>query len=154
MARASDVFLNRRFILGGAVAVWLLFAASFLMPVTRSMDLPGWEAFGMYVGEQLNVPEYWQKIQRNPLTVFSSTFLGTNSLMLIAPILLWRWPRWAGWLGLFLALGGLVPVVSFHEMVLNNELRIGFYCWVGSIFLMAGVGFWNWRWCRRNASRL
>jgi hypothetical protein len=154
MTRVPGSLLDRRFLLGGAVAVWVLFAASFFMPVVRSMDLPGWEAFGMYLGEQLNVPEYWRKIQQSPASAFSCTFLFTNSLMLIAPVLLWGWPRWAGWLGLFLMLGGIVPVVAFNQMVKTNELRFGYYCWVGSIFLMAGVCFCDSRRHRRKAPRL
>jgi hypothetical protein len=36
----------------------------------------------------------------------------------------------------------------------KNELNCGFYCWVGSIFLMAGVCFCNWLWHRRNTAYL
>jgi len=144
----SGIFLNRRLILGGALVVWLLFAASFLMPVTGGMN--GWEAFWMYVSEQLDVPAFWQEIQRKPLLVLTCTFSWTNATMFFAPIILWYWPRWSGLLGLLLVLGGLVPGVCFQEMVMKNELSPGFYCWVGSIFLMAGVCFWDWRGYRRN----
>lgn len=152
MTRTPGIFLNRRFILGSAAAVWLLFAASFFMPVTGGMV--GWEAFWMYVGEQLNVPSFWQEIQRQPLMVLTCTFSWTNATMLFALIILWRWPRWSGLLGLLLILGGLVPCLCFHEMVVKNELSCGFYCWVGSIFLMAGVCFCNWLWHRRHAAYL
>ena len=150
MARVSSIFPNRRFILGGAITVWLLFAASFLMPVTSG--LVGWEAFWFYLSKTLEPVEFWQHAQGEPLSALVVTFSPTNIAMLLAPVVLWLWPRWSGWLGLLLVLGGLVPCACFHEMVVQNELSCGFYCWVGSIFLMAGVCFWIWIWHRRKAA--
>ena len=150
MARASDVSSNRRFILVSAIAAWLPFAASFLMPVVS--ELVGWEAFWFYLSKTLEPVDFWRHVQGEPLSALIVTFSPTNIAMLIAPVVLWLWPRWSGWLGLLLVLGGLVPCVCFHEMVANRELSYGYYCWVGSIFLMAGVCFWNWLWPRRNAA--
>jgi hypothetical protein len=70
---------------------------------------------------------------------------------------LFRWPRWSGWLGGFLISGGLVPLFGFLEMVVRNELRIGFYCWVISILLMALLCLVDWarqRGMRRRESAL
>ena len=132
-----DTIMQRRLILFGAVLVWLLFVASFLMPVTTEMDLVGWQAFWIYVAEMWDVPEYWSQIQREPSAILTSTFPSTNGLVFIAPVVLFRWPRWSGWLGYFLTFGGLVPLFLFFEEVIDNQLRVGFYCWVISIFLMA-----------------
>jgi hypothetical protein len=154
MARVSDVSSNRRLLLGGAMAAWLLFAASFLMPVMRNMSMVGWEACWGYLSEQLDVPNFWREVQREPLTILTCTFSWTNTTMFIAPAVLWRWPRWAGLLSFLLVLGGLVPCIYFHEGIGKGELRVGFYCWVSSMFLMASVGLWNWLWYRRNPSHL
>ena len=151
MARVPGIFLNRRLILGSAWAVWLLFAASFLMPVARDMSMLGWQAFWFYLSEQSKVLNFWQEIQNEPLNILTTTFAGTNGSMFIAPVMLWRWPRWSGWLGFLLAGGGLVPFVLYHPMIAQNELRIGFYCWVDSILLMGVVCFWNWLGHRRRA---
>lgn len=141
MDRVFDTIMQRRLILFGAVLVWLLFVASFLMPVTKGIDMAGWAAFWHYVTEMWDLPDYWRKIQREPLAILVSTFPSTNGLVFIAPIVLFRWPRWSGWLGYVLTLGGLVPLFLFFEMVIKNELRVGFYCWVISIFLMAALSF-------------
>ncbi len=153
MAVVSGIFSKRRFILGGAAAVWLLFAASFLMPVMQDANMLGWQAFWFYLSKTLDPVDFWRHVQTDPVDALVVTFTSTNGSMLLAPVLLWRGSRWSAWLGFFLVLGGLVPCVAFHEMVVKNELRCGFYCWVGSIFLMAGAGFWNWLWYRRQAGR-
>lgn len=132
--------------------VWLLFVASFVMPVTSGMV--GWEAYWFYLRETLQPVSFWQEVQSHPESALILAFSPTNIAMLLAPVMLWRWPRWSGWLGVFLVLGGLVPCACFHDMVKTNELSIGYYCWVGSIFLMAGVCFWNWLWHRSGAVRL
>ena len=149
MDRAFETITQRRRILFGAVLVWLLFVASFLMPVTKGLDVMGVAAFWHYAAEVWDVPNYWRKIQQEPLAVLSSTFLSTNGLMLIAPVVLFRWPRWSGWLAGFLGAGGLVPLFGFFEMVIKSELRVGFYCWVMSIFLMALLCFLEWMRQRR-----
>ena len=149
MDRAFDTIMQRRLILFGAVLVWLLFVASFLMPVTKGIDMAGLQAFWHYVTEIWDLPDYWRKIQREPLAILVSTFPSTNGLVFIAPILLFRWPRWSGWLGGFLMLGGLVPLFIFFKEVIGNELRVGFYCWVSSIFLMALLCLLDWTRQRR-----
>ncbi|HWN97134.1 MAG TPA: hypothetical protein VNT99_19040 [Methylomirabilota bacterium] len=141
--------MQRRLILFGAVLVWLLFAASFLMPVIKGDDMAGWQAFWMYVTEIWDVPNYWRQIQREPSAILVSTFPSTNGLVFIAPVVLFRWPRWSGWLGGFLTFGGLVPVFGFFGMVIDNQLRVGFYCWVISIFLMALLCLLDWTRQRR-----
>lgn len=88
-----------------------------------------------------DLPEYWRQIAREPMSVLISTFPSTNCAVFIAPLILWRWPRWAGWLGFALALGGLAPLFAFYESIVKNQLRAGFYCWVISIFLMAVFSF-------------
>jgi hypothetical protein len=56
----------------------------------------------------------------------------------------------AGWL-----LSGWQPCAlsGFFEMVTKNELRIGFYCWVISIFLMALLCLLDWTRQRRMRRR-
>lgn len=132
----SASIANRRSILFGALLVWLLFLASFLMPVTTG-GMVGWQAFGIYVGEMWDFRDYWRHVADEPLAALVSTFPATNFAVFIAPLILFRWPRWSGWLGLALALGGFVPLFGFYEAIVKNELRVGFYCWVISIFLMA-----------------
>jgi hypothetical protein len=127
------------------VLVWLLFVASFLMPVTKGIDVIGVAAFWHYAAEIWDVPNYWRKIQQEPLAILSSTFISTNVLIFIAPMALFSWPRWSGWLGGFLMFGCLVALFGFLEMVVSNELRIGFYCWVISILLMALLCLLDWK---------
>src|ERR1051325_10263193 len=141
--------MQRRLILLGAILVWLLFAASFLMPVIKGDDMAGWQAFWYYVRKMRNLPNYWRQTQQAPMAIFISTFSSTNGAVFIAPFVLFRWPRWAGGLGVFLAFGGLVPLLGFLEMVINDELRLGFYCWVISIFLMALLCLLDWMRQRR-----
>ena len=145
--------MQRRFILFGAVLVWLLFVASFLMPVTKGIDGIGLQVFWYYVTEIFDVPGYWRKIQQQPSAILASTFPSTNVLVLIAPIVLFHWPWWSGWLGGFLAAGGIVPLFGFFEMIIRNDLRIGFYCWVISIFLMALFCLLAWMRQRRMRRR-
>lgn len=152
MAHVPGIVLNRRLILGSAWVAWLLFVASFLMPVARDMNMPGWRAFWFYLSEQLKVLNFLQEIQNEPLNILTTTFAGTNGSMFIAPVILWRWPRWSGWLGFLLAGGGLVPLVLYHQMIAEEELRIGFYCWVDSILLMAGLSWWTFLAHRRSAT--
>lgn len=126
------------------------------MPVLRDDDsINGWQGFSYYMGEFWPVPKYWREVQRNPWALFISFFPSTNGLMLLAPVVLFRWPRWASWLGGFLPFGGLVPAFGFMEMILRNQLRVGFYCWVSSIFLMALLCLLDWtrqrRICRRES---
>jgi len=137
MDHVSATNTNRRFILFGALLVWLLFVASFFMPVMKDGDMVGWQAFWFYVAEMWNIPGYWRQVAGLPMAAFVSTFPATNGAVFIAPLILWRWPRWAGWLGFALILGGSVPVFGFYELIVKNELRVGFYAWVISIFLMA-----------------
>jgi hypothetical protein len=144
MDRVFDTIMQRRLILFGAVLVWLLFAASFVMPVTTGIDATGFAVFWHYVTEIWDLTDYWRKIQREPWALLISTFPSTNGLVFIAPVVLFRWPRWSGWLGGFLTAGGLVPLFLFFEMVIGNELRVGFYCWVISIFLMALLCLLDW----------
>jgi hypothetical protein len=101
----------------------------------------GWQAFLAYIYEMWDLPEYWQQITRKPIALLSSTFPSTNGAVFIAPIILFRWPRWSGWLGFVLALGGLAPIVVFFEMMAENDLLVGYYCWVTSICLMAVLSF-------------
>lgn len=55
--------MQRRLILVGAILVWLLFVASFLMPVMKGADgLIGWQAFSHYVTEVWDWPDYWRQI--------------------------------------------------------------------------------------------
>ena len=136
-----DVISNRRFNLSGAVLVWLLFVASFFMPVTTNADMVGWQAFFFYLSYMWDLPEYWEQITRAPASIFISTFPSTNGAMFIAPFILYRWPRWAGVLGFVLILGGLVPIIGFHQEVAENQLRVGYYCWIASICLMAALSF-------------
>ena len=143
MDRAFDTVMQRRLILFGAVMVWLLFVASFLMPV-KGGELIGWQAFWFYVTEICDLPDYWSQIQRQPLAALVSTFPVTNGLVFVAPIVLFRWPRWSGGVGGFLTFGGLVPTFVFFEMAIKNELRVGFYCWVISILLMALLCLLDW----------
>ena len=149
MNHVSIIDSNRRFILFGAFLVWLLFAASFLMPVTKGIDMAGWAAFWHYVTEIWDLPDYWRLIQREPWALLISTFPSTNGLMFIAPVFLFRWPQWSGWLGGFLTFGGLVPLLVFFEGIIKNQLRVGFYCWVISIFLMALLCLLAWTRQRR-----
>ena len=150
MERVFDTVMQRRLILFGAVLVWLLFLASFLMPVMKGADdLIGWQAFWYYVEETWDWPDYWRQIQRDPSAILASTFPSTNGLVFIAPVVLFRWPRWSGWLGGFLAFGGLVPLFGFWKLVIENQLRVGFYCWVISIFLMALLCLLDWTQQRR-----
>jgi hypothetical protein len=149
MDRVFDTIMQRRLILFGAVLVWLLFVASFLMPVTKGIDMVGWAAFWHYVTEIWDLPGYWRQIQREPCAILISTFPSTNCLMFIAPIFLFCWPQWSGWLGGFLTVGGLVPLLVFLKMVIENQLRVGFYCWVSSIFLMALLCLLDWTRQRR-----
>jgi len=150
MDRVFDTNMQRRLILFGAVLVWLLFVASFLMPVLGDADdITGWQAFWYYVAEMWPVPKYWRQIQQHPSALLISIFPSTNGLMFIAPVVLFRWPRWSGWLGGFLTLGGLVPLFGFVEMILRNELRVGFYCWISSIFLMPLLCLLAWTRQRR-----
>jgi hypothetical protein len=150
MARAFYPIMQRRLILFGAVLVWLLFVASFLMPVAKAIDATGGAAFWHYMAEMWDVLEYWRQVQREPRLVLVSAFPSTNGLMFIAPIILLRWPRWSGLVGVLLTFGGLAPLVLFFEMILNNELRVGFYCWVISIFLMALLCLLDWTRQRRS----
>ena len=136
-----DVISNRRFILFGALLVWLLFAASFFMPVHNSVEMLGWEAFFFYFASMLDLPDYWQEITRKPMVLLITTFPSTNGAMFIAPLILSRWPRWSGVLGFALALGGFVTIVCFYQEVADNQLRVGYYCWVTSICLMAVLSF-------------
>lgn len=136
-----DAISNRRYILSGASLVWLLFVASFFMPVAQNIEWVGWQASLFYLSSIWDLPEYWQEITRKPISLLSSTFPSTNGAMFIAPVILFRWPRWSGALGFILALGGLAPIVGFFEMMAENELRVGYYCWVTSICLMAVVSF-------------
>jgi hypothetical protein len=136
-----DVISNRCVILAGALLVWLLFVASFLMPVAENIDWVGWQAFLFYLSSTWDLPEYWQEITRHPTALLASTFPSTNGAMFIAPLILFRWPRWSGALGFGLALGALAPIVCFFETMAENELRVGYYCWVTSIWLMAAVSF-------------
>ena len=142
--------MQRRFLLVGAALVWLLFAASFLMPVAKAIDVNGATAFWHYLSEMLDVLDYWRQVQREPRLILASAFPSTNGLMFIAPVILLRWPRWSGLAGVLLTLGGLAPLVLFFEMILNNELRVGFYCWVSSIFLMALLCLLDWTRQRRS----
>lgn len=141
MHHVFHIILKRRFILFGALLVWLLFVASFFMPVTKDVSMVGWQAFGVYVGVMWDLPEYWRQIAREPMAVLISTFPSTNCAVFIAPLIPWRWPRWAGWLGFVLVLGGLAPLFGFYESIVKNQLLAGFYCWVISIFLMAALSF-------------
>ena len=136
-----DVISNRRFILTSSLLVWLLFVASFFMPVAENIDWVGWQASLFYLAEMWEVPEYWQKIMRQPMALLISTFPSTNGAMFVAPLVLFRWPRWSGALGFALALGGLVTIICFFEMLADNQVRVGYYCWVTSICLMAVVSF-------------
>ena len=145
--------MQRRFILLGAALVWLLFVASYLMPVTTGIDATGLAVFWHYMAEIWDFPDYWRTIQREPLAILFSTFPFTNGAVFIAPLVLFRWARWSGGLGAFLAVGGLVPVLVFSEMVIKNELRVGFYCWVISIFLMALLCVLDWTRQRRSRCR-
>lgn len=52
MDRAFDIPMQRRLILMGAVVVWLLFVASFLMPVLRDKSMIGWEAFWYWMRQR------------------------------------------------------------------------------------------------------
>ena len=149
MERVFDTVMQRRLILFGAVLVWLLFVASFLMPVTKGIDATGFAVFWHYVTEIWDVPDYWREIQRKPSAILASTFPSTNGLVFIAPVVLFRWPRWSGWLGGFLTFGGLVPLFIFFEEVIDNQLRVGFYCWVISILLMALLCLLDWMRQRR-----
>ena len=137
MTPVSTTFIRRHSILVNAILVWLLFLASFLMPVVKSDSMVGWQAFLFYMEEMWNWQGYWREVQQNPMALWSSAFPSTNCAMFIAPVILFRWPRWSGWLGCALTLGGLVPLFGFFEMIVKNELRAGYYCWVGSILLMA-----------------
>ena len=149
MDRVFDTIMQRRPILFGAVLVWLLFVASFLMPVMRDKSMIGWEAFWYYVEETWDLPDYWRQVQREPLAILISTFPSTNGLVFIAPVVLFRWPRWSGWFCGFLTFGGLVSLFGFFEMVIDNQLNVGFYCWVISIFLMALLCLLDWTRQRR-----
>jgi len=153
MDRVFDTIMQRRFILFGTVFVWLLFVASFLMPVLEDKSMIGWQAFWYYVKEIWDLPDYWRQIQREPLVSLISTFPSTNGLLFIAPVILFRWPRWSGWLGSFLTFGGLVPMFLFFQEVIENQLRIGFYCWVISILLMALLCLLDWTRQRRMRHR-
>jgi hypothetical protein len=149
MDRVFDTIMQRRLILFGAVLVWLLFVASFLMPVAKSIDVTGGAAFWHYVTEIWDFPDYWREIQREPVAILASTFPSTNGLVFIAPVVLFRWPRWSGWLGGFLTFGGFAPLFIFFEEVIDNQLRVGFYCWVISIILMALLCLLDWTRQRR-----
>lgn len=133
--------MNRRFSLCAALLVWLLFVASFFMPVSENVDWVGWQAFVFYLAEMWELPEYWEKITRQPMALLISTFPSTNGTMFLAPLILFRWPRWSGALGFVLALGGLVTMIAFHREIAENQLRVGYYCWVTSICLMAVLSF-------------
>lgn len=125
---------RRQIILLSAVLIWLLFLASFLMPVVQSPSMVGWEAFWYTVRDLWDLPDYWQRVRREPILILFSTFPSTNGVMFIAPIILFRWPRWAGWLGVAPTFGGLVPLYIYFDSM--RGLLVGFYCWVTSIFLM------------------
>lgn len=153
MHRVFHTVMQRRLILSGAVLVWLLFVASFLMPVAKGMDLAGWQAFWFYVAEMWDTANYWRQIQQNPLAIFISTFASTNGLVFVAPVVLFRWPRLSGWVAGFLMFGGLVPLFGFFGGIIKNEFRIGFYCWLISIFLMALLCLLEWRRQRRSHHR-
>ena len=68
-----------------------------------------------YFSSMLDLPEYWQEITRKPIELLSSAFPSTNGAVFIAPIILFRWPRWSGALGFALALGGLVTIICFFK---------------------------------------
>ena len=141
MNRDSSNISNRRFILFGAFLVWLLFVASFFMPVAQNTDMVGWEAFLFYLSSMWDLPEYWQQITRNPIALLLSTFPSTNGAVFVAPLIFFRWPRWSGALGFVLVLGGLAPIICFFEMLADNQLLVGYYCWIASICLMAILSF-------------
>ena len=68
MDRVLDTIMRRRLILFGAALVWLLFVASFLMPVTKD-GMFGWQAFWFYLADVLDARNYWREIQRNPWAI-------------------------------------------------------------------------------------
>src|SRR6185295_6756892 len=109
MDRVFDTIMHRRLILFGAVLVWLLFVASFLMPVAKAIDATGGVAFWHYLGEMWDVADYLRQVQREPRLVLVSAFTSTNGLMFIAPVILLRWPRWSGLVGVLLTFGGFAP---------------------------------------------
>lgn len=143
---------NRRWILSAGLGVWLLFAMAFFLPVSKNHNFVGWEAAWFYLYETANPIETWNHIKDRPVEALALTFSWTNFTMLAAPLVLWRWPRWCGALGVLLALGGAVPLWCFHPEMRRDELNAGFYCWVASIFLMALVSGQNW-WRFRRAQR-
>jgi hypothetical protein len=144
MARISDVFLDRRLILGGAVMVWLLFATSLLMPSYVERDgLAVWELFRDMMSAQVNIPLFWRAVQEHPRVILNCTFLFTNTLMMVAPAVLRAWPQCSAWMALALALGAGAAYVRFLHMMAGDHLASGFYCWITSVLLMAGVFFWN-----------
>jgi len=143
MARVSDVVLDRRLILGGAVMVWLLFATSLLMPYAYHGNQAMWELFKITVREQLNIPQFWRAVQEHPRVILNCTFLFTNTLMMVAPAVLRTWPQLSAWMALALALGAGAAGVRFFYAMAGDHLASGFYCWITSVLLMSGVCFWN-----------
>ncbi len=134
-----------------AAAVWLLFASSFFMHATNgSYSVRGWDAFGMYFITPWRLQEYWQAIEKEPLMILSTAFTPSSIGVFLAPLVLWKWRRWAGWLGFALVLGACAPAIMFWSMWIKRELGAGFFCWDASILLMgllcwrtAGWRFWR-----------
>jgi hypothetical protein len=115
-----------------------------------SYGVRGWDAFAMYFIPPWRLREYWHAIETEPLMILSAAFTPSSFGVFLAPLVLWRWRRWAGWLGFLLVLGAFTPPVMFWSELTKGNLAAGFFCWDASILLMgalcwrtAGWRFWT-----------
>jgi hypothetical protein len=126
------------------LAAWLVFVASFFLPATNVLEaehtppstpLTGWEAFWTSANLPRNWTLYRMVFRTHPRVLLFGTFPFVNLAMFIAPVAIWRRPRFAGWLSIVTLCGGIAALLLPKDF--TKDLFVGFYCWLGSLFTMA-----------------
>ncbi len=123
-------------------AAWPLFFASFFLPATDVVAMPGpedaplngWQAMTSAV---LTVAFQPIIIVADPRVLLFLVFPAVNVLMLIAPLRVWSSRECAVPLGIVFVVAGILPFL-IPAMFFRNVF-VGYYLWNASFFLMASA---------------
>jgi len=131
---------------GGTIAAaYLLFVASMFLPATNILQRAGTPS-----GTPLSGRQALSSIQVlgaqplvfvvEPRALLLLAFPPLNLLMLLSPLFVAFQRGWSFWLAFVLVPGGLLALALPES--LTGDLFVGFYAWVGSLFLMSAGCIW------------
>ena len=122
-------------------AAWITLLVSFFLPAAAPLSfgwaapLPvqtGWESFL----EALNLPLV---AGFRPLAILAPCAAAINALVLVGPLAILALRQCAAAYGALVCIGG--GLAAWLCPMIYDDLRIGYYLWIGSIFAIAAAAF-------------